>query len=132
MVDIHNVIWAFEQGEKERIDGNILIAARYYRIAMVSLSHCELPCRILLSEETNYKIDKVCNDTYEQFYQMLCLLTAEQRTMLRSEEGSHRRVVNSEKSLYEWLWEDLIKYDYEMIRREERLRGCPEFPKYIF
>ena len=132
MVDINDVIWAFEQGEKGRMNGNILIAARYYRIATVSLPHCELPRRILLPEETNRKIDKVCDESYEQFHQMCRLLTAEQRAMLRSEEVEHRRVVNSEKNLYEWMWQDLIKYDYKMINREERHRVCPEFPKYIF
>ena len=132
MVDINDVIWAFEQGEKERINGNILTAARYYRISTVSLPHCELPRRIFMPEDMCCKIDRICVESCEQFHQMCRLLTSEQRAMLRSEEGEHRRVVNSEKNLYEWKRQDLIKYDYKMISREERHRVYPEFPKYVF
>ena len=40
-----DVIWAFEQGEKARENGNFLIAARYYRVSMIAYSHCEFPAR---------------------------------------------------------------------------------------
>ena len=132
MVDINDVIWAFEQAEIEKESGNILIAARYYRIADIALSHCELPRRIFVPEETNRKIDKVCDNACEMFHQMSHLLTAEQRMRLRSEESSHRVKVDSRSDIYEWRWQDLIKYDYEMILRDKMLMENPDFPKYVF
>ena len=132
MVDINDVIWAFEQGEIEKESGNILIAARYYRIASIALSHCELPRRIFVPEETNRKIDKVCDNACEMFHQMSHLLAAEQRMRLRSEESSHRVKVDFRSDIYEWRWQDLIKYDYEMILRDKMLMENPDFPKYVF
>lgn len=132
MVDINDVIWAFEQGEIEKESGNILIAARYYRIANIALSHCELPRRIFMPEETNRKIDNVCDNVWEMFHSMNNLLTATQRAMLRSEESSHRVKVDSGSDVYQWRWRDLIKYDYEMILRDKMLLENPDFPKYVF
>ena len=131
-MDINDVIWAFEQGEIEKGNGNILIAARCYRIAMVSLSHCELPSRMLMPEETKSRINKVCDNAFEMFHQMSHLLTAEQRMRLRSEEASHRRLVDPQSDIYQWLWRDLIKYDYDMIQRDKILMENPDFPKYVF
>ena len=36
MININDVIWAFEQGEKAQENGDSLIAARYYRVAMMA------------------------------------------------------------------------------------------------
>ena len=65
-----DVIWAFEQGEKTRENGNFLIAARYYRVAMIAYSHCEFPARDTLPPTTLEKIDEVCDNSFEQFHQM--------------------------------------------------------------
>jgi hypothetical protein len=59
-------------------------------------------------------------------------LTPTQRLMLASEESSRRHKIEPDKEYYEWLWEDLIRYDLAMINREEMLREHPDFPKYIF
>lgn len=115
MVDINDVIWAFEQGEIEKESGNFLIAARYYRVAMVSYSHCELPARDTLPPTILEKIDKVCDNPYEQFHQMSHKLTPTQRLMLASEKNSRRRKIEPDKDYYEWMWKDLIRYDLAMI-----------------
>ena len=127
-----DVIWVFEQGEKARENGDFLIAARYYRVAMIAYSHCEFPARDTMPPTTLEKIDKVCDNSFELFHQMSHKLTPTQRLMLASEESSRRRKIEPDKEYYEWLWEDLIRYDLAMINREEMLREHPDYPKYIF
>lgn len=132
MININDVIGAFEQGEISKENGNFLIAARYYRIASVALPHCELPPRSLAPADLCQKIDKVCDNVCDLYDQMYHLLTQEQRMMLRSEESSRRRIIDSKKNYYEWMWEDLVSYDYSMICRELILRNNPDYPKYVF
>lgn len=127
-----DVIWAFEQGEKAQENGDFLIAARYYRVAMIAYSHCEFPARETLPPTTLEKIDNACDNSFEQFHQMCHKLTPAQRLMLASEESSRRRKIEPGKEYYEWLWEDLIRYDLAMINREEMLREHPDYPKYVF
>lgn len=99
---------------------------------MIAYSHCEFPARDVLPPTVLEKIDKVCDNSFEQFHQMCHELTPAQRAMLASEESSWRRKIDSDKECYEWLWEELIKYDLKMINREEMLREYPDYPKYVF